>query len=759
LSEDALEYHRKPAPGKLAVAATKPLATARDLSLAYSPGVAAACMEIVRDPVEAAHLTARSNLVAVVTNGTAVLGLGAIGALAAKPVMEGKAVLFKKFAGIDSFDIEVDELDPKRFVEVVAALEPSFGAINLEDIKAPECFEIERALRERMRIPVFHDDQHGTAIIVAAAVRNGLHLVGKRIGDVRLVASGAGAAALACLDLLVAMGLRRENVTVSDIAGVVYEGRQEQMDPYKARYARATAARTLKDALEGADVFLGLSAPGVLKPEWLPSMAERPLILALANPVPEIMPEAAKAARPDAIIATGRSDYPNQVNNVLCFPFIFRGALDVGATTINEAMKVACVEALAGLARATTPEAVAAAYGLEDLVFGPEYLIPKPFDPRLIVELPSAVAAAATATGVATRPLADPAAYRQRLQQRVFRSGLIMRPLFELARRDPQRLVYADGEEERVLRAVQSVVEEGLARPILVGRPDVVATRIERLGLRLREGEDFELVNPNSDPRYNEYVALYLERMARRGVTPQAAREIVRTRRTVIAAVMLARGEADAMLAGPVGRFSANLRHVVDVLGLRPECREASTVHLLVLERGALFVADTSVSEDPSPEQVCETALQAAETVRRFGLEPKVALLSHSNFGSRDTRSAEKMRAALALIRAAAPGLEVDGEMQADTALDPAVRARIFPGARLAGEANLLVMPTLDAASIGYNLLKAVTGAIPVGPILQGPRLPAHIVNQAVTSRGILNMSAVACVEAATLGAADADGA
>ncbi|HEX8375857.1 MAG TPA: NADP-dependent malic enzyme, partial [Geminicoccaceae bacterium] len=569
LSEDALDYHRAAPAGKLAVTPTKPLATQRDLSLAYSPGVAAACLEIEREPVQAAYLTARANLVAVVSNGTAVLGLGAIGALASKPVMEGKAVLFKKFAGIDAFDIEIEERDPAKLIEVVAALEATFGAINLEDIKAPECFEVERALRERMRIPVFHDDQHGTAIIVAAAVRNGLELVGKRLEEAKLVASGAGAAALACLDLLVSMGLRRENVTVSDIVGVVYEGRTEQMDPYKARYARATDARTLGDALPGADVFLGLSAAGVLKPAMVATMAARPLILALANPNPEIRPEDALAARPDAIIATGRSDYPNQVNNVLCFPFIFRGALDVGATTINEAMKVACVEALAGLARATTPETVAQAYGLEgDLTFGPDYLIPKPFDPRLIVDLPAAVAKAAMDSGVATRPLADPEAYRRSLQQRVFRSGFVMRPLFELARRDPQRLVYTDGEDERVLRAVQVVLEEGLARPILIGRPEVIETRIERLGLRLRPGVDFEITNPDSDPRFHEYAAFYLERMGRRGVTPGAAREVVRTRRTVIGAVMLARGEADAMLAGPIGRFANNLRYVREVVGL-----------------------------------------------------------------------------------------------------------------------------------------------------------------------------------------------
>jgi malate dehydrogenase (oxaloacetate-decarboxylating)(NADP+) len=749
LAEEALEYHQRPVAGKLAVVATKPLATQRDLSLAYSPGVAVACQRIVADPLTAAEVTARANLVAVVTNGTAVLGLGSIGPLAAKPVMEGKAVLFKKFAGIDAFDIELDAGDPDRLVEIVAALEPTFGAINLEDIKAPECFEVERRLRERMRIPVFHDDQHGTAIIVAAAVQNGLHLVGKSLQTVRLVASGAGAAALACLDLLVSLGLPRANVLVTDIEGVVYEGRPVLMDPWKAGYARPTGLRTLAEAIEGADIFLGLSAAGVLKPEMVARMADRPLILALANPEPEIRPELAKEVRPDCIIATGRSDYPNQVNNVLCFPFIFRGALDVGATTINEAMKEACVEALGRLARMPAPEQVAMAYGLEHLGFGPDYLIPKPFDPRLLAELSTAVARAAMETGVATRPLADLEAYREGLARRVIRTGLVMKPMFERARAEPQRLVYTDGEEERVLRAVQAVLDERLARPILIGRPEVVEARVERLGLTFRPGADVELVNPNSDPRYNEYVAFYLERMGRKGVTPQAARETVRTRRTVIAAIMLARGEADAMLAGPVGQFATHLRHVTNVVGLRPGMREASTVHALVLDEGALFIADTSVSYDPGPELIAETALRASEIVRGgFGLEPKVALVSHSDFGSRDTPSSRKMREALALLRRMAPDLEVDGEMQADTALSQAVRDRLLPDGRLHGAANLLVMPGLDAASASYNLVKAVTGAIAIGPILVGPKLPAHIVNATVTSRGILNMSAVACVHA-----------
>ncbi len=748
LRDDALDFHRRPVPGKLAVVATKPLATQRDLSLAYSPGVAAACEAIVEEPARVAELTVRGNLVAIVTNGTAVLGLGAIGPLAAKPVMEGKAVLFKKFAGIDAFDLEIDASDIDRFVEIVAALEPTFGAINLEDIKAPECFEVEQRLRERMRIPVFHDDQHGTAIIVAAAIVNALHLTGRSIEKVRLVTSGAGAAALACLDLLVSLGLPRENILATDIEGVVYEGRDRLMDPWKARYARKTEMRTLAEAVRGADIFLGLSAPGVLKPEMVATMAERPIILALANPVPEIMPEEARAVRPDAIIATGRSDYPNQVNNVLCFPFIFRGALDCGATTINDAMKRACVEALAGLARKTTPDTVAAAYGLESLSFGPDYLIPKPFDPRLITEIPPAVARAAMESGVATRPIADLGEYRNRLTQRVFKSGFLMKPLFERARRDPQRVVYADGEEERILRAVQVVVEEGIARPILIGRPEVVRMRIERYGLTLRPEVDFELCNPDSDPRYNDYVAFYFERMGRRGVTPQMAREIVRTRRTVIGAIMVARGEADALIAGPVGVFESHLRHIAGVLGMRERMREASTLHALVLDQGVLFLADTYVSYDPCVEDIAETTLAAAEIVRRFGITPKVALVSHSSFGSRDTPSSLKMREALARIRALAPELEVDGEMHADAALAEEVRRRIMPSSTLHGAANLLVMPGLDAANIAYNLVKAVTGVVSVGPILIGPCRPAHIVTPSTTTRGIVNMTTVACVDA-----------
>ncbi|SNB60603.1 malate dehydrogenase (oxaloacetate-decarboxylating)(NADP+) [Arboricoccus pini] len=748
LSQDAIDYHRLPKPGKLEVVATKPLATQRDLSLAYSPGVAAACKVIEADPAMAAEVTSRSNLVGVVSNGTAVLGLGAIGALASKPVMEGKAVLFKKFAGIDAFDIEVEERDPEKLIEIVAALEPTFGAINLEDIKAPECFEVERALRARMKIPVFHDDQHGTAIIVSAAVVNALHIGGKKLAEVRLVTSGAGAAALATLDLLVTMGLKPENIIATDIKGVVYKGRNELMDPYKERYAVDTPHRTLAEAIEGADIFLGLSAPNVLTAEMAMSMAPNPLILALANPTPEIPPAIARGARPDAIIATGRSDFPNQVNNVLCFPFIFRGALDVGATTINEEMKQACVEAIAGLARKTTPESVATAYGVESFTFGPEYVIPKPFDPRLLVEVPVAVAKAAMESGVATRPIADLEAYRSTLDERVVRSSLIMKPVVEAARQQPQRLVYSDGEEERVLRAVQALVDDKLVRPILIGRPEVVEMRIQRLGLRLQQGTDYELCNPNSDPRFNDYVAFYYERMCRRGVTPESAKEVVRTRRTVIAAIMVARGEADAMLAGPVGSFESHVRHLTSMLGLKDDCRQCSTIQALVLDSGPLFVADTNVGYEPSAEEIAATTLRAAEVIRRFGIEPRVALVSHSNFGSSDRPSAGKMRDALATLHKLAPELEVDGEMQADAAMSQVVRDRLMPEAKFKGAANLLMMPSLDAANIAYNLVKSVTGAVSVGPILVGPAFPAHVVTPSVSSRGIINMSTIACVDA-----------
>ncbi|MBI1206579.1 MAG: NADP-dependent malic enzyme [Azospirillum sp.] len=754
LDESALEYHRSQPPGKIAVMPTKPLANQRDLALAYSPGVAAACNAIVADPAEASLVTARANLVAVITNGTAVLGLGNIGPLAAKPVMEGKGVLFKKFAGIDVFDIEINEPDPTKLVEVIAALEPTFGGINLEDIKAPDCFEVEAKLRARMKIPVFHDDQHGTAIIVAAGIKNGLRVVGKAFSDVKLVTSGAGAAALACLDLLVDLGMPVENITVTDIVGVVYEGRTELMDPRKARYAKPTKARTLAEAIVGADVFLGLSAAGVLKPEMVAKMAERPLVFALANPTPEILPEQAKLVRPDAVIATGRSDYPNQVNNVLCFPFIFRGALDVGATTINEEMKSAAVKAIADLAMVESSDIVATAYGDTPMRFGPEYLIPKPFDPRLIVEIAPAVAKAAMDSGVATRPIEDFAAYRERLSQFVFRSGQAMRPIFARAKNDPRRIAYAEGEEERVLRAVQVVVDEGLGRPILIGRRDVVLRRIERLNLRIRLGEHFQLCDPESDPRYGEYWADYHRLMERRGVTPQQARTVMRTSTTVIGAMMLRRGETDALIAGTVGFFQKHLSHIHDIIGTRPGVKSMAALSALIMAKGTFFFCDTQVSADPSIEDVVEMTLMAAQAVRRFALEPKVALLSHSNFGARNTPSAIKMRTALAEIARRAPELEVEGEMHADFALSEPLRREMFPNSRLKGEANLLIMPTQDAAHIAFNLLRVLGDGQNVGPILLGPAKPAHILNQSATVRAIVNVSAVAVLDAQDLAAA-----
>ncbi|HEV8014659.1 MAG TPA: NADP-dependent malic enzyme [Stellaceae bacterium] len=748
LRHAALEYHRLPTPGKIAIVATKPLANQHDLALAYSPGVAEACLAIVADPADASKYTARANLVAVITNGTAVLGLGAIGPLAAKPVMEGKAVLFKKFAGIDVFDIEIDAIDPDKFVEIVAALEPSFGAINLEDVKAPECFTIEEQLRRRMKIPVFHDDQHGTAIIVGAAIRNGLRLVGKQLDQVRLVTSGAGAAALACLDLLVSMGLKVENTIVTDRYGVVWRGRKEEMDPRKDRYAKDTNARTLGDVIDGADIFLGLSAPDVLKPEMAARMAAQPLILALANPTPEILPEAARAAKPDAIIATGRSDYPNQVNNVLCFPFIFRGALDVGATTINEAMKLACVTALADLAQAPPSDVVAAAYGDAALTFGPEYLIPKPFDPRLILELSPAVAKAAMESGVATRPIEDLAAYRQRLTQFVFRSGLVMRPIFQRAQADPKRVVYAEGEDERVLRAVQQAIDEGLARPIIVARRDVARRRIERLNLRFKLDQDVELVDPQSDPRYNDYSALYHKLMERKGVSPDYARYLVRTRNPVIAALMVKRGEADAMLCGAVGQYHRHLQHIVDIIGLRQGASAPAALSALVLPKGTFFLCDTYVIEEPTAAQLAEITLRAATVVRMFGVEPKVALLSHSNFGSSNAASAVKVREALALLHDLAPALEVEGEMHGDAAVSEEIRQRVFPNSSLKGAANLLIMPNLDAANIAFNLLTTLGDGLAIGPMLLGARQPAHIVTPSTTVRGLLNMTAIAVYDA-----------
>ncbi|MCC7427981.1 MAG: NADP-dependent malic enzyme [Alphaproteobacteria bacterium] len=745
----ALNYHRFPRPGKLGIEPTKPMATQRDLALAYSPGVAAACEAIAADPDTAFDYTARGNMIAVVTNGTAVLGLGAIGPLAAKPVMEGKAVLFKKFAGIDAVDIEINQLDPARLVEVVAALEPSFGGINLEDIKAPECFEIERALRARMAIPVFHDDQHGTAIIVAAAIRNGLLLQGKRLEDVRLVTSGAGAAALACLDLLVTMGLRPGNIIATDIAGVVYQGRAELMDPNKARYARDVPARSLAEAIDGADVFLGLSAPRVLKPEWLARMAAKPLVLALANPEPEIMPDLVRAARPDAIVATGRSDFPNQVNNVLCFPFLFRGALDAGATTINEAMKVACVEARANLARAEPSEVVASAYGGQAPTFGPDYIIPKPFDPRLILEIAPAVAKAAMESGVARRPIVDFAAYRDRLNQFVFRSGQLMRPVFEVARKAPKRIVYSEGEDERVLRAAQILVDDGIARPILLGRRAVIEGRLKTLGLRLRAGHDVEILDPALDEAvFRPLVPVYHRMVERRGVGPEAAERRVRTRPTVAAAMLLRQGLADGAICGTVGAWTRHLEYVSEIVERRRGVSRFYALSVLILPAGQLFLCDTYVNPDPTAEELAEMTLLAAEEVRRFGIPPKAALLSHSSFGTGNTASAGKMRRALELITAAAPALEIDGEMHADAALNETIRRRVFPNSRLNGAANLLVMPTLDAANIAFNLLKAATDALPVGPILLGAREPLHILSPSVTARGIVNMSALAVLDA-----------
>ncbi len=749
IRQSSLEYHRAYPPGKIAILPTKHLTNQRDLALAYTPGVAAACDEIVRDPGEARNLTARGNLVGVITNGTAVLGLGAIGPLASKPVMEGKAVLFKKFADLDCFDIEIAERDPDKLVDIICALEPTFGGINLEDIKAPECFYVERLCRERMKIPVFHDDQHGTAIIVGAAVLNGLRVVGKGLGEVKLVCSGAGAAALACLDLLVSLGVRRESIWVTDIAGVVYAGRKEEMDDNKARYAQQTAARKLADIIGGADIFLGLSAGRVLKPEMVKQMAAKPLILALANPEPEIMPDLAKEARPDAVIATGRSDFPNQVNNVLCFPFIFRGALDVGATTINEAMKLAAVRAIADLAKAEQSDIVAAAYGLEDVKFGPDYLIPKPFDPRLIVNIAPAVAKAAMESGVATRPISDFDAYHQRLLQFVYHSGLLMKPIFQAAKDSPKRIVFAEGEDERVLRAVQVVVDEGLAKPILVGRPAVIEQRIERYGLRLRPGADIEITNPEADPRYRAYWTEYHRLMQRKGVTQQLAKIEMRRRLTLIGAMMIHQGDADGMLCGTYGTHDSHLRYVEQVLGLRPGIKTYGAMNAVILPSRTVFIADTYVNADPTAEQLAEITLLAAEEIRRFGITPKVALLSHSSFGSSAHPQAQKMQAALALINSMEPGLEIDGEMHGDAALSETVRNDMFANSRLKGEANLLIMPTLDAANISFNLLKAAAGSgLTLGPILLGVARPAHILTPSATVRRLVNMTALTVVDA-----------
>jgi malate dehydrogenase (oxaloacetate-decarboxylating)(NADP+) len=749
LRKSALEYHRLPRPGKIAILATKQLTNQRDLALAYSPGVAAPCEEIKRDPAQAVRLTSRANLIAVITNGTAVLGLGAIGPLAAKPVMEGKAVLFKKFAGIDCFDIEIDERDPDKLVEIIASLEPTFGGINLEDIKAPECFVVERKLRARMKIPVFHDDQHGTAIIVGAALLNGLKVVGKSLDKAKLVVSGAGAAALACLELLVKMGLPRGNIVVTDIKGVVWKGRKEEMDPDKERFAVETGARTLDDVIAGADVFLGLSAGGVLKPAMLKKMAQRPLILALANPEPEIRPELAKEARPDCIIATGRGDYPNQVNNVLCFPFIFRGALDVGATTITNEMELAAVRAIAELAQAEASDVVAMAYGGQDLKFGPEYLIPRPFDPRLIAKVAPAVAKAAMDSGVATRPLADLEAYRASLTQFVYHSGLIMKPLFSAAKSAPRRMVYAEGEDERVLRAVQIVVDEGLARPTLVGRPPVVERRIERLGLRIRPGRDFALVNPENDPRYREYWRTYHKLTERKGVSPEYARVEMRRRNTLIGAMMMIKGEADGMLCGTFGTHALHLQYIDQVIGLRPGVKHYAAMNALILPNRTVFICDTYVTPDPDAEHLAEMTILAAEEIRRFGVAPKVALLSASNFGSLDLPSARKMQRALAILAERAPELEVEGEMHGDSALSDEIRKAAFPNSRMRGDANLLVMPTLDAANISFNLLKIASAEnVTIGPILLGAARPVHILTPSATVRRIVNMTALIVADA-----------
>ena len=748
LKQNALEYHRLPRPGKISILPTKQLTNQRDLGLAYSPGVAAACEEIVRDPAQAMQLTSRANLIAVITNGTAVLGLGAIGPLAAKPVMEGKSVLFKKFAGIDCFDIEVNERDPDRLVEIIASLEPTFGGINLEDIKAPECFIVERKLRARMKIPVFHDDQHGTAITVGAAVLNGLKVVGKDLARVKLVVSGAGAAALACLDLLVKMGMPIANITVTDIKGVVYKGRKEEMDPDKERFAKDTKARILDEVIGGADVFLGLSAGGVLKPGMVKKMAERPLILALANPEPEIRPELAKAARPDCVIATGRSDYPNQVNNVLCFPFIFRGALDVGATTITAEMELAAVRAIAELAQAETSEQVALAYDIESISFGPEYLIPRPFDPRLIARVAPAVAKAAMDSGVATRPIADLDGYRESLSQFVYHSGLIMKPLFAAAKAKPKRVVYAEGEDERVLRAVQIVVDEGLAQPVLIGRPQVLEQRIERLGLRIKAGRDFQAVNPELDPRYRDYWSSYHRLVERKGVSPEYAKLEMRRRNTLIGAMLMVKGEADGMLCGTFGTHALHLHYIDQVIGLQPGVRHYAAMNALVLPNRVVFICDTYVTPDPDAEHIAEMTVLAAEEVRRFGIVPKVALLSASNFGSLELASARKMQRALQILQERAPQVEVEGEMHGDAALSEEIRLKVFPNSRFKGQANLLIMPTLDAANIAFNLLKTAAGdGVTIGPILLGAARAAHILTPSATVRRMVNMTALTVVD------------
>lgn len=743
LRQAALDYHAFPKPGKLEIRATKPLANGRDLARAYSPGVAEACLEIKDDPATAALYTSRANLVAVVTNGTAVLGLGNIGALASKPVMEGKAVLFKKFASIDCFDIEVDESDPEKLADIVCSLGPTFGAINLEDIKAPDCFTVERICRERMNIPVFHDDQHGTAIVVGAAAKNALHVAGKKFEDIKIVSTGGGAAGIACLNMLLKLGVKRENVWLCDIHGLVYEGREVDMNPIKAEYAQATDLRTLDDVIHDADMFLGLSGPGVLSPEMVGKMTKRPIIFALANPTPEILPDLARAVAPDAIIATGRSDFPNQVNNVLCFPFIFRGALDVGATTINDEMQLACIDGIAALARATTSAEAAAAYQGEQLTFGADYLIPKPFDPRLIGVVSSAVAKAAMETGVAARPIDDLEAYKHRLDGSVFKSALLMRPVFEAARSSPRRLVFAEGEDERVLRAAQAIIEETVERPILIGRPEVIERRIEKAGLTLKLGDNVDLVNPENDPRYRDYWETYHHLMARRGVSPDIARAVMRTNTTAIGAVMVHRGEADSLICGTFGEFRWHMNYVEQVLG-RDGLRPHGALSMMILEDGPLFIADTQVHLHPTPEQIAEIARGAARHVRRFGLEPKVAFCSQSQFGNQGEGSGKRLRAAIRLLDAGGDDFAYEGEMNIDTALDPELRERLLPGNRLQGAANVLVFAHADAASGVRNILKMKGGGLEVGPILMGMGNRAHVVSPSITARGLLNVGAIA---------------
>jgi malate dehydrogenase (oxaloacetate-decarboxylating)(NADP+) len=750
----ALHYHEFPVPGKIEIAPTKQLTNQRDLALAYTPGVAAACEEIAKDPANAFRYTARGNLVGVITNGTAVLGLGNIGPLASKPVMEGKAVLFKKFAGIDVFDIEVNENDPDKLVEIIAALEPTFGGINLEDIKAPDCFVVERKLQARMKIPVFHDDQHGTAIVVAAAILNGLKVVGKDVANVKLVTSGAGAAALACLDLLVDLGIPRKNIWVTDLAGVAYKGRKELMDPEKEPFCQETELRTLDQAIEGADIFLGLSAGGVLKQDMVKKMAPKPLVYALANPTPEILPEEVKEVRPDAVMATGRTDYPNQVNNVLCFPFIFRGALDVGATTITRGMEVAAVKAVAELAQAEQSEVVTSVYGIENLSFGPDYLIPKPFDPRLITVIAPAVAKAAMDDGVAQRPIKDFDAYRNQLQQFVYHSGTLMKPLFSIAKRVPaaqKRIVFAEGEDERVLRAVQIIIDEHLATPILIGRPAVIEHRIGKFGLRIKAGEDFEIVNPESDSRFRDFWQTYLALTERKGVTASFAKLEMRRRNSLIGSVMISKGMADGMICGTVGNSATHLKYIDEVIGHEPGANVYGAMSGLILPGRQVFLVDTHVNIDPSAEQLAELTLMAASEMRKLGLEPKVALLSHSNFGSSSAPSAVKMREVLALIQKADPELEIDGEMHGDSALDETIRAGAVTSSPLKGDANLLVLPNIDAANISYNLLKTAAGnGIAIGPLLLGVAKPIHILTPAATVRRIVNVTTLAVVEAAS---------